>query len=129
MEGLKPFVRDDDSRDAAKGPYFDNWMKLKSRMSGLYTMKDGHVVRAKNPDICERPFPPLVGYTVVLSNQGRLLKFNPNPLNFKFGFKQRAFDRCLVEGCGLPTTDMWGLCSATRHTHWGEVKTRHGRKT
>jgi hypothetical protein len=129
MEGLRPFVGDDNTGTASKGPYFDNWIKLKPLMSELYILKDGHVVRGKDPIKCERPFPTLGGYTAVLSDMGRLLKFNPNPLNFKFGSRQRAFDRCLVKGCGLPTNDMWGLCSATSHTHWGEIKTRHGRKT
>ena len=128
MDELKP-TADDEPERVVKGKYFDEWIKFRGRISKLYTTKDGHVDYVQVPKECRRGFPTLNGYTVEFSNQGGLRKFNPNPLNYKFAPRQRAFSKCLVEDCLLPANDMWGLCSATNHTTRGEIKTRHGRKT
>lgn len=94
----------------------------------MYVESKGHVTRAKEPVKCERAFPSLGGYTLVFSNQGKLRKFNPTPVNYKLG-AWRPFRQCLVSGCGKPTKNKWGLCAGTNHQHWAEVKTRRGRKT
>ena len=115
-------------RSGYQGVYYSEWQKSMHRIPELYRAEGRHTVLSCTPTECERSFPSEKGYTAVFSNKGRLRKFNPTPVNYEEA-SWRPFTKCLVEGCGRPTKNRWGLCSGNHHERWAEIKTRRGRRT
>lgn len=125
-EELRPFS-EQENPEGAHGDYLEVWLKTKERLPKLFTTKDGIVTTNTKPEPCTISFSEVGGYRAILTNQGEKPKFNPNPVNIEVQGK-KIFRKCLVEDCGRPTKNMWGLCAGSNHIHEIIEKKRVGLK-
>lgn len=115
------------SLERARGNYIEEWLKLKERLPKLFKTSNRIVVASSSPKPFKSGFSDMGGYRAVLTNQGEKPKFNPNPVNVEVQGR-KVFYRCLVEDCGRPTKNMWGLCAGSNHIHEIVEKKRVGMK-